>query len=91
VSAAAYRCAIVEIQFIDTSSVSTRRSTHMFEPFECQCIYVEFGNDRVPRSGRIDYRARLCEVCRARGALLRADGRSMVALGADAPRYQRTH
>jgi hypothetical protein len=58
----------------------------MFEPFECQCIYVEFGNDRVPRSGRIEYRARLCEVCRARGALLRADGRSMVALGADAPR-----
>lgn len=63
----------------------------MFEPFQCDCIYVEFGNDRVPRSGRIEYRAKLCDVCRARGALLRADGRSLVALGADAPRYQRTH
>ena len=62
----------------------------MFEPFECQCIYVEFGNDRVPHSGRIEYRARLCDMCHARGALARAEGR-LVALGSDAPRYQRTH
>ena len=63
----------------------------MFEPFECQCIYVEFGNERVPRSGRIEYRAMLCDMCYAHGALAQADGRPVVALGSDAPRYQRTH
>lgn len=62
----------------------------MFEEFECRCIYVEISNDRVPRSGRVEYRAKLCDVCQARGALLRADGKR-VAFGADAPRYQRMH
>ncbi len=61
----------------------------MFEQFECHCIYVEISNERVPRSGRVEYRARLCWVCEARGALLRADG--SMAFGAEAPRYQRTH
>lgn len=61
----------------------------MFEEFECRCIYVEISNDRVPRSGRVEYRAKLCDVCQARGALLRADGK--MAFGADAPRYQRMH
>jgi hypothetical protein len=64
----------------------------MFDEYECQCIYVEFTNETVPHSGRVEYRARLCQVCRARGALLPADGRrSTVAFATHAPRYQRTH
>ena len=63
----------------------------MFEDFECECIYVEVFNDHVPRSGRVEYRAKLCVVCRARGSLLPADGRTMVAFDSHAPRYQRTH
>ena len=63
----------------------------MFEEFECHCIYVEIFNGRVPRSGRVEYRAKLCRICQARGALLRADGKPGVAFGAEAPRYQRTH
>jgi hypothetical protein len=63
----------------------------MFEDFECECIYVEVFNDHVPRSGRVEYRAKLCAVCRARGSLLPADGRTMVAFDSHAPRYQRTH
>ena len=63
----------------------------MFEDFECDCIYVEVFNDRVPNSGRVEYRARLCTVCRARGSLLPGEGRAAVAFDAYAPRYQRTH
>ena len=63
----------------------------MFEEFECQCIYVEISNQSVPRSGRVEYRAKLCQVCRARGALLPANGRAAVAFGSLAPRYQRMH
>ena len=63
----------------------------MFEEFECQCVYVEISNDSVPRSGRVEYRAKLCQVCRARGALLPPDGKTVVAFGALAPRYQRMH
>ncbi len=61
----------------------------MFEQFECDCIYVEISNERVPRSGRVEYRARLCRLCEARGELRRADGG--MAFGAEAPRYQRMH
>ena len=63
----------------------------MFDEYECQCIYVEVSNETVPRSGRVEYRARLCQVCRARGSLLPRDGRSSVAFATHAPRYQRTH
>ena len=63
----------------------------MFEDFQCQCIYVEITNERVPRSGRVEYRAKLCQVCQARGALLRAEGKRGVAFASDAQRYQRTH
>ncbi len=63
----------------------------MFEEFECECIYVEVSNDNVPRSGRVEYRARLCGVCHARSALPPADGKICVAFGAYAPRYQRMH
>jgi hypothetical protein len=63
----------------------------MFEDFQCHCIYVEICNDSVPGSGRVEYRARLCTVCRARGAMPRADGRAAVAFDPQAPRYQRTH
>jgi len=62
----------------------------MFESFECQCIYVEISNDRHPRSGRVEYRAKSCAVCQARAALTRVD-RAPVAFDATAPRYQRTH
>jgi hypothetical protein len=62
----------------------------MFESFECQCIYVEITNERHPRSGRVEYRARSCPVCQARAALPRVD-RAPVAFELTAPRYQRTH
>ena len=63
----------------------------MFEEFECRCIYVEFSNASVPRSGRVEYRAKLCDVCQAREALLRLDRKRPVALAPVASRYQRTH
>jgi hypothetical protein len=63
----------------------------MFEDFQCHCIYVEISNDSVPGAGRVEYRAKLCTVCRARGAMPRADGRAAVAFDPHAPRYQRTH
>jgi len=63
----------------------------MFESFECQCIYVEISNDSHPRSGRVEYRAKSCPVCQARGALMRADRNAAVAFDSTAPRYLRTH
>jgi hypothetical protein len=63
----------------------------MFEDFECECVYVEVTNDRVPNSGRVEFRARLCDVCQAHSALLRADGKTRIALASGAPRYQRMH
>jgi hypothetical protein len=62
----------------------------MFESFECQCIYVEIANERHPRSGRVEYRAKSCAVCQARAALTRVE-RTPVAFESHAPRYQRTH
>jgi hypothetical protein len=63
----------------------------MFDEFECQCVYVEISNHDVPNSGRVEYRAKQCQVCRARGSLLPADGKSAVAFASVAPRYQRMH
>ena len=63
----------------------------MFEDFVCQCIYVEIRNDAVACSGRVEYRAKLCAVCRARSSLPPADGKTAVAFDSHAPRYQRTH
>lgn len=63
----------------------------MFESFECQCVYVEICNDSHPRSGRVEYRAKSCAVCRAHAALMPADGPAPVAFNSLAPRYQRTH
>ena len=63
----------------------------MFEDFDCQCIYVEICNERVPGSGRFEYRAKLCAVCRARSALPPVDGRRVLAFDSHAPRYQRKH
>jgi len=62
----------------------------MLESFECQCIYVEISNDRHPRSGRVEFRAKSCAVCQARGLLTRMD-HAPVAFDSLAPRYQRTH
>lgn len=62
----------------------------MLGSFECQCIYVEVSNDRHPRSGCVEYRAKSCAVCQARAALTRVD-RAPVAFDTTAPRYQRTH
>ncbi|MBV8840996.1 MAG: hypothetical protein JO000_31040 [Alphaproteobacteria bacterium] len=63
----------------------------MFEEFKCRCIYVEFSNAREPRSGRVEYRAKLCDVCQAREALLRLDRKRPVAFAPVAARYQRSH
>jgi hypothetical protein len=63
----------------------------MFDDFKCQCIYVEMRNDRVPHSGRIEYRASLCPICQARGAVMPPDGKTVRAFDSSAPRYQRTH
>ena len=63
----------------------------MFDSFECQCIYVEIRNDFVPRSGRVEYRAKSCAVCQARAAVLRGETNAIVAFEASAPRYERTH
>ena len=63
----------------------------MFEEFKCRCIYVEFSNPSVARSGRVEYRAKLCDVCQAREALVRLDRKRRVALAPVALRYQRTH
>ena len=63
----------------------------MFESFECQCVYVEVSNPDHPKSGRVEFRAKLCTVCQARGELLLMGGKSAVAFDSQAPRYQRTH
>ena len=63
----------------------------MFGDFDCDCIYVEISNDRVPRSGRIEYRAKSCDICRAREALKRAERKMPVVFDPQTPRYQRTH
>jgi hypothetical protein len=63
----------------------------MLERSECHCIYVEISNDRVPRSGRIEYRAMLCAACRARDELLPGDLREAAASEIQVPRYQRMH
>ena len=63
----------------------------MFDSFECQCIYVEIRNEFVPRSGRVEYRAKSCAVCQARAALLRGDSNAIVSFEASAPRYERMH
>ena len=63
----------------------------MFETFECHCIYVEVRNERDPRSGSLEYRAKSCAVCQARAALARVDGNAIVAFDSFAPRYQRMH
>jgi len=63
----------------------------VFEEFKCRCIYVEFSNARVPRSGRVEYRAKLCDVCQAREALLQLDRKRSVTLAPVASRYQRTN
>ena len=63
----------------------------MLEEFKCRCVYVEFSNVGVPRSGRIEYRAKHCDVCQAREALARLDRKTRVAFAPLAPRYQRTH
>jgi hypothetical protein len=67
------------------------RGCAMFEEFKCRCIYVEFSNASVPRSGRVEYRAKLCDVCRAREALSRLDQKRRVALAPIASRYQGNH
>jgi len=63
----------------------------MFEPFRCQCIYVEVSNDAHPHSGCVEYRAKSCAVCQARAALMRGNARATVAFEQYAPRYQRMH
>ena len=63
----------------------------MFDTFECQCIYVEIRNDSVPRSGRVEYRAKCCAVCQARDALKRLDRKAPIVFHAEAGKHARTH
>lgn len=63
----------------------------MFEDFQCRCIYVEISNDTVPQSGSLEFRAKSCEVCRARGALFHTTNGARIAFHTQALRYNRTH
>jgi hypothetical protein len=63
----------------------------MFESFVCQCIFVEMRNDSVPRSGRIEYRAETCPVCRALDVRLLAGSSAAAVFDSHAPKYQRMH
>ena len=62
-----------------------------FEGFECQCIFVEVRNDSIPRSGRIEYRAESCAVCRLLDARLLAGSTAAAVFDTHAPKYQRMH
>jgi len=63
----------------------------MSAPFECECVFVEITNDRVPGSGRIEYRAETCPVCRLLDVRLLAGSTSVTVFASDAPKYQRMH
>jgi len=63
----------------------------MFEAFECQCIFVEAKNDSVPRSGRVEYRAKSCPVCRLLDVRLLAGSTAAAVFDSEAPKYQRLH
>ena len=63
----------------------------MFEPFECRCIFVEVKNDRVPHSGRVEYRAATCAVCRVLDVRLLAGTTRAAVFDSHAPKYQRMH
>ena len=76
---------------LDRFSVKALAENIMFDEFECNCIYVEISSDRVANAGRIEYRAKSCDICRAREALIRADRRAPVLFDSQTPRYQRTH
>jgi hypothetical protein len=63
----------------------------MVREFRCRCVYVEVSNEEHPRSGRFEYRAKTCSVCRARDALARLPNRPVIAFQAEAPRHDRKH
>ena len=63
----------------------------MFAEFNCRCVYVEVSSDKHPRSGRVEFRAKSCPVCRARDALSRLDHKASIAFQAEAGKYVRTH
>jgi hypothetical protein len=63
----------------------------MSAPFECECVFVEITNDRVPGAGRIEYRAETCQVCRLLDVRLLAGSPSVMVFDCDAPKYQRMH
>ena len=63
----------------------------MFDDLECECVYVEMSNDKVPGSGRIEYCADVCDICHARIAILRADGKMGLAFDTHASRHLRLH
>jgi hypothetical protein len=60
-------------------------------PIACECIFVEISNDRVPGSGRIEYRAETCPVCRLLDVRLLAGSTRPALFDRDAPKYQRVH
>ena len=72
-------------------ALAARGATIMFAEFECRCVYVQISSDKDPRSGRVEYRAKWCAVCRARDALARLDRKIPIAFQAEAAKHVRTH
>ena len=63
----------------------------MSASFACQCIFAEASNDRVARSGRIEYRAETCPVCRVLDVRLLAGSVAVAVFDCRAPKYQWLH
>ena len=58
---------------------------------ECQCIFVEARNDSVPHSGRVEYRAETCPVCRVLDVSVLAGSTAVAVFELQAPKYERMH
>ena len=58
---------------------------------ECQCIFVEARNDSVPHSGRVEYRAETCPVCRVLDVSVLAGSTAVAVFDTQSPKFQRMH
>jgi hypothetical protein len=58
---------------------------------ECQCIFVEVRNDSVPHSGRVEYRAETCPVCRVLDVSVLAGSTAVAVFDTQSPKFQRMH
>ena len=59
--------------------------------FVCQCIFVEARNDSVPHSGRVEYRAETCPVCRVLDVSVLAGSTAVAVFDPQSPKFQRMH